>query len=127
MNYTISEVAKKFNLTPHTIRYYDKENILSSHRNKNGVRYFTDEDLEQLEMVCCLKSTGMSIKDINKYFELCSIGDETLIERLNIFTNHRDYILKEMETLNKNLSKIDYKIKWYKELSTPECCNKKNK
>lgn len=123
MNYTISEVAKKFNLTQHTIRYYEKENIISPHRNKNGIRYFTDEDLEQIEMVCCLKATGMSIKDIKSYFKLCSQGDETLEKRLEIFNSHREHILKEFELLQKHLDKIDDKISWYKGFMKSKRCD----
>lgn len=123
MNYTISEVAKKFNLTQHTIRYYEKENIISPHRNKNGIRYFTEEDLDQIEMVCCLKSTGMSIKDIKAYFELCSQGDKTLQERMEIFNSHREHILKELEQLKKHLDKIDDKITWYKGFMKSKRCD----
>lgn len=113
MNYTISQAAKKMNLTAFTLRYYDKEGILSPHRTGKGIRYFTETDMEQLEMLCCLKSTGMSMKDIKKYFDLCEIGDSTLEQRMEIFTSHREHILQEMRALEKNLSKIEGKIRWY--------------
>lgn len=113
MNYTISQAAEKMNLTAFTLRYYDKEGILSPHRTQKGIRYFTDSDMDQLEMLCCLKSTGMSMKDIKKYFDLCEIGDSTLEQRMDIFTSHREHIKQEMRALEKNLSKIDGKIRWY--------------
>lgn len=114
MNYTISQVAKKFNLTPYTIRYYEKEGIFSIQRTEKGIRYFTDSDLEDLTMVCCLKDTGMSIKDIKKFFDLCSQGNKTIEQRICIFTFHREHIFQELEVLHKHLSKIEEKIKWYK-------------
>jgi len=113
MRYMISQVAEKFNLEPHTIRYYEKAGILSPQKTEKGIRFFTSSDVDQLEMVCCLKSTGMSIKDIKKYFDLSSLGDETLAQRMEIFTAHREHILEEIEGLHNHLTKIEGKIKWY--------------
>jgi DNA-binding transcriptional MerR regulator len=113
MAYTISEVAQRFHLEPHTIRYYEKEGILSPGKTEKGIRSFSDADIEQLSMVCCLKSTGMSIKDIRRYFVLCERGDDTIGERLDIFLNHRRHILEEVASLQENLGKIEGKIKWY--------------
>ncbi|MCI8623102.1 MAG: MerR family transcriptional regulator [Provencibacterium sp.] len=113
MRYTISQAAKKMHLTPFTIRYYDKEGILLLHRTEKGARYFTESDMEQLEMVCCLKSTGMPVKEIKKYFDLCALGDGTLEQRREIFTLHRDHILEEIDQLQKNLAKIERKIQKY--------------
>lgn len=100
-------------LTPFTIRYYDKEGILALHRTEKGARYFTESDMEQLEMVCCLKSTGMPVKEIKKYFDLCALGEGTLEKRREIFVSHRDHILQEILQLQKNLTKIEGKIRRY--------------
>jgi DNA-binding transcriptional MerR regulator len=115
MNYTISQIAEIFHLEPHTLRYYEKEGILSPNKSEKGIRIYSDSDIEQLEMVCCLKNTGMPIKDIRKYFELCAQGDQTVAQRLEIFTEQRQHILDEMEDLKKHLAKIECKIKCYKE------------
>lgn len=123
MNHSISEAAKKFNLETHTLRYYEKEGIISPHKTDKGIRYFTDSDLEEVGMVCCLRSTGMPIKDIKRYFELCSQGDITLENRMKIFTSHREHILKEIEELQKHLLKIEQKIKWYSGYN--KCANDK--
>lgn len=113
MNYTISQVAKRFNLETPTLRYYEKEGILSPQKTEKGIRYFTDSDVEQLEMVCCLKSTGMSIKAIRKYFDLCALGDQALEQRMDIFTSHRQHILEEIQKMQAYLVKIEGKITWY--------------
>lgn len=114
MHYTISQVAERFHLEPPTLRYYEKEGILSPKKTEKGIRYYTDEDMDQLEMVCCLKSTGMSIKDIRRYFDLCAQGDSTVAQRLEVFYGQRQHILDEMEDLKKHLAKIEGKIAWYK-------------
>ncbi|MDL2233709.1 MerR family transcriptional regulator [Ruminococcaceae bacterium OttesenSCG-928-L11] len=124
MAYSISQVAQRFHLEPHTIRYYEKEGIISPNKTDKGIRSFTDADAEQLAMVCCLKSTGMSIKDIRRYFDLCEQGDDTVSERLDIFISHRQHILDEVDSLMKNLDKIERKIQWYTRLHS-ETLNEK--
>lgn len=113
MNYTISQMAQKFGMEPHTLRFYEKEGIITPQRTSSGIRSYTDENVAQLEMAMCLKSTGMPLKDIRKYFELVRAGDETLDERLQIFKDHREHVLGEIAELQKYLCKIEHKIEWY--------------
>ncbi len=43
---TIAEVSKKYNLTPDTIRYYEKIGLLPAvPRKENGIRDFNEEIL----------------------------------------------------------------------------------
>ncbi|TGE39134.1 MerR family transcriptional regulator [Desulfosporosinus fructosivorans] len=115
MRYTISQVAEKFNLTAHTIRYYDKEGLLPFvERNNAGNRQFSDDDFDWLKLICCLKNTGMPIKQIKQYIEWCLQGDETLEIRRQMYLDHREEVLKQMNDLMENLKTIDYKLEFYK-------------
>lgn len=118
MGYSISQVARQFALEPHTLRYYEKEGIISPDKTDKGIRCFHQADIDQLGMVCCLRSTGMSIKDIKRYVDLCAAGDQTAHERLQIFINHREHILEEITCLQTHLEKIEGKIKWYSNIMT---------
>ncbi len=45
--FSISEVAKELNLTPYTLRYYDKEGLMPFvERRPNGTRLFKESDIE---------------------------------------------------------------------------------
>ena len=45
MSYAISEAARKTGITASTIRYYEKDGLLPSiKRDKNGIRYFIEEN-----------------------------------------------------------------------------------
>lgn len=56
MNYSIAQAAKEMNLTTYTLRYYDREGLLSNvKRDKSGKRIFTKDDMEMLSLICCLK------------------------------------------------------------------------
>ena len=75
MIYTVSEMAKLLNIAPSTLRYYDREGLLPFVlRSKGGIRVFTDEDFRWLKMISCLKSAGMSFKDIRRYIEMAMEG-----------------------------------------------------
>ena len=118
MSYTIKQAAVMSGLSEYTLRYYDKEGLLPSlGRTKSGNRCFDDRDIEWISFVNCLKGTGMSIKQIKKYTELCKQGDETLHERLQIFLDQRENVLAMIQELNRNLEKVNHKIKIY----TDEC------
>lgn len=113
MGYSISQMAQRFGVEPHTLRFYEKEGIITPERTASGIRSYTEENVSQLEMAMCLKSTGMPLKDIKRYFDLVAAGDDTLDQRLEIFTDHRQHVLEEIEELQKHLCKIDHKIQWY--------------
>lgn len=114
MNYSINEVSNKFGLSIHTLRYYDKEGLMPFiGRDKSGNRVFTETDLNWLTMVCCLKDTGMSIKEIKQYADWCMKGTQTIDERKAMLVNHRKQVLKQIEDIKKNLDLIDWKITIY--------------
>ena len=90
MTYTIRKFAEKIEVNVTTLRYYDKEGLLPFVDKKpDGTRVFKDEDLQELEVITCMKNSGMPIKDIKKYMDLCQEGTSTLKERLEIFFKER--------------------------------------
>ncbi len=114
MAYTIKQVSEKINLTVHTLRYYDKMGILPFvDRDYNGNRLFTDNDVEWLGLICCLKNTGMPLKQIKKYIQACFEGDSTLEYRRKMLVAHRQEVLKQINDLKNNLETINYKISHY--------------
>lgn len=46
---TIKEVSKTYELTPATLRYYERIGLIPEvNRNKNGVREYTEEDCKRV-------------------------------------------------------------------------------
>jgi DNA-binding transcriptional MerR regulator len=114
MSYSIDEVAKRFHLSPYTIRFYDKEGLLPFiSRNKSGNREFTESDLNLFRLICCLKNTGMQIKDIKVYIDLVMRGTDTIELRKKILREHREKIIKQMDAFRESLDLVDSKIEIY--------------
>lgn len=114
MTYTIAQVAKKCGLTAHTLRYYDKEGLLPFvDRGPGGIRRFKEEDFDYLTIITCLKDTGMSIKEIRTYIDLCMQGDVTINERLELIRAQKQKVEDQIKLLKKHLKKIEYKLWFY--------------
>ncbi|MDK2866086.1 MAG: hypothetical protein PWP51_1574 [Clostridiales bacterium] len=115
IKYSISEAAEKVHLTAHTLRYYDKEGLLPFvNRTENGIRCFSESDLETLELINCLKATGMPIKDIKRFMDWCVEGDSRLEERYQLFLERRESVLKQISELLEALERIEHKCWYYK-------------
>ena len=115
MLYTIGEMAKKLNVAPSTLRYYDKEGLLPFvERSGGGIRMFRDEDFEYLSTIECLKKTGMPIKDIKTFIDWCIEGDATIEQRMALIDRQREAVLKQMEQMRDTLDMLSYKH-WYYE------------
>lgn len=114
MGLTIKEVAEKTKLSAHTLRYYEKEGMLPPiKRDNSGNRSYSQRDVEIILVICCLKNTGMPIKQIREYIKWCVAGDETLEKRKELFMKHREAVVKQLHDLQENLNKLDFKIKYY--------------
>lgn len=114
MGYTVKMVAEKTHLSPHVLRYYEKEGLLPHiERTKSGIRHYSDDDLEWLGLVCCLKNTGMSIKEIRDFVNLSSQGPETLKERCDLLRAHKKDVKHRIEEMSQHLEKVSCKIAYF--------------
>ena len=112
--YTIREVCEKTGLTAHTLRYYEKEKLLPSvDRSAGGFRQYSDEDMEKLAMICCLKNNGMSLQEIAQFMALAREGDSTLQARCEMLKKHRESVLERMEEMQRYLDKVTRKYDFY--------------
>lgn len=114
MGYTVKMVAEKTNLNQNTLRYYEKEGLLPNvKRTKSGIRHYSDEDLEWLGLICCLKNTGMSIKQIRDFVDLSQQGPETLGARCEMLVRHKKSVEEHISEMNRQLEKVTHKIAYF--------------
>jgi len=112
--YSINEVATICDITAHTLRFYDKEGLLPFiGRSPSGNRVFTERDLDVIKLICCLKNTGMPIKEIRNYIEMAMRGEDTVEVRRDMILAHRKEVLRQIDDLKKNLNIIDLKVAFY--------------
>lgn len=111
--YNIGEVAKMLNISISTLRYYDKEGLLLDlKRDKSGIRKFSVKNIQALKVIECLKKSGLQIKEIKEFMYWCSLGDQTIINRKNMFFKQRENVIKQIKELESTLNMLNYKC-WY--------------
>ena len=110
--YTIGQISEMFNIPVSTLRYYDKEGLFPNMKRESNIRKFDDSEIETLRIIECLKKSGMEIKDIRRYMELCSKGSSTYAERKALFEKQRESVEGEIARLEKKLNMLKFKC-WY--------------
>lgn len=112
--YTISDVAKLLGITAYTLRYYEKEEIITPLRNANGERVYDENSLAWLRFVMRLKQTQMPISQIREYAQLYLEGEHTTEARLNLLEKHRDSVQSQISDLIATEKLLNDKITAYK-------------
>lgn len=112
--YFIKEAAKKLDVSIYTLRYYDKEGLTPFvKRNNQGIRVYTDTDIEWIYMIRVLRDVDMPISMIKEYVNLYMIGKETIPERREIISIYKEFLNKKLELINRTMKIVDKKLEYY--------------
>lgn len=113
--YTIGQVSEMFDLPVSTLRYYDKEGLFPELNRTSGIRQFSENEIEALRVIECLKKTGLQIKDIKQFMSWCMEGSSTYTKRKELFENQKKQVEAEIAKLNKTLDMLNFKCWYYSE------------
>lgn len=126
--YSIKQASKKTGLTEDAIRYYEKIGLLPyAKRKRNGHRIYDEEDIELMDLIICLKKTGMSLnemKNILQYpvkYKLSSVPElkRTLLE-------YKEKVMNQIHDLQRIVEFIDSKLENDETLFRPQKKGNKN-
>ena len=112
--YTIGQVAEMFDLPISTLRYYDKQGLFPNMERVSGIRKFSEQEIEALRVIECLKKAGMEIKDIRQFMDWCSEGSSTYPQRKAMFEERKAHMEAEIALMNRTLDMLKFKC-WYYE------------
>ena len=110
--YTIGQVSEMFGLPISTLRYYDKEGFFPNLERKGNIRHFSENQLEAIRVIECLKRSGLEIKDIKQFFEWVTEGSSSYTKRKELFEHRKAAVKEEIKQLEKTLSMLEFKC-WY--------------
>lgn len=111
---TIKEVSIKLDITPDTLRFYEKEGIIGPiQKTSGGIRNYTEHDLARIQFIKCMRGADVSIQTLKLYVTLYDQGDSTKVQRREILEKERQNLILKIEQMNKGLEKLNYKIKMY--------------
>ncbi len=113
---TISGVAKKYEVTPDTLRYYERIGLLPDiARTSGGIRDYSESDCRWVKYIKCMRSAGVSVETLVEYVALFHRGKETIPERKKLLMERREQIVARIQELNDILARLDWKLDGYEE------------
>jgi DNA-binding transcriptional MerR regulator len=114
------QTAQRSGFSLDTLRYYERIGLLDHvERTSSGHRRFGEDDLEWLEVLRCLRDTGMPIARMRRYAELARGGEATVAERLSLLTEHDAQVAERIAVLQAQRRHLCGKIDWYRSQLEP--------
>jgi len=99
--YRIGDVAGLIGMSRDTLRYYEKRGILPSHKEENGYRYYTDQDVSRLLGILYQRKMNFGLTDIESVWSgsdyigrLSDLIDSRIDEELQAIRAHRQTIAR---------------------------------
>ena len=110
--YRIGELAKLANVTPDTIRYYEKQQMIDHEvRTEGGFRLYTDNDLQRLRFIRYARQLGFTLESIRALLSL-RIDPEhhTCQESKSIVQARLDEVegrIQELQAMQRSLQRLN--------------------
>ncbi|MBJ3815083.1 Zn(2+)-responsive transcriptional regulator [Shimwellia pseudoproteus] len=110
--YRIGELAKLACVTPDTIRYYEKQQMMEHEvRTEGGFRLYTEQDLQRLKFIRYAKQLGFTLEAIRELLSIridpehhtCQESKTIVRARLNEVEQR----ITELEHMRASLQKLD--------------------
>lgn len=109
--YTISDLAREFDLTTRAIRFYEDMGLLQPERSGPGGRnrIYTTRDRTRLKLTLRAKRLGLSLTEARELIDMYDSPRDTgpqLRKFLTILAEHRGQLEEQMAELQANLDEV---------------------
>ena len=113
---TIKDVCEQYQITPDTLRYYERVGAIPEvNRTPGGTRNYTEEDLKWVRNAICLRDAGVSVEAIAEYVKLFRQGNQTIGARLSLLQETREQVLEARKKYDQALERLNFKIERYEQ------------
>ena len=105
---SIRQVSEQLKISKDTLRYYDKIKLVCPKRGENNYRYYTEQDILDLQYVQVLSFTGFTLPEIGQIFQhmrTCDVNNFPFI--LEILKNKKDKLIKKVTVFQSMIEYID--------------------
>jgi MerR family transcriptional regulator/heat shock protein HspR len=95
--FTISVVAEQYGVHPQTLRLYEREGLITPSRSAKGTRYYTEEDIERLELILNLtRDLGVNLAGVEIILNMREKMNQMQREFENFLQYIRENISQQM-------------------------------
>lgn len=113
---TIAQVSQKYDVSPDTLRYYERIGLIPPvHRSPGGIRDYDETDCGWVEFIKCMRAAGLPIEALIEYVALFRQGDDTLPARKALLLEQRAELARRVAEMQAVLDRLDRKIQSYDE------------
>lgn len=106
--YKISDLAKEFDITTRSIRFYEDEGLIQPER-KGSMRIYNRRDRTRLKLILRGKRLGFSLAEIRELFELYDThqGNTQLTEMLKIIDEKEAVLMRQLDDIKNMLDDLN--------------------
>lgn len=112
--FSIKEAGEILKISPYTLRYYEKEGIIQGvERDQQGNRVYSEDNLQGIYLILCLRESGMALSDINTYITYIKQGESTLLKRYEMILTQKNKAVEEMNKMQERIGVLENKLSYY--------------
>jgi DNA-binding transcriptional MerR regulator len=109
--YSISELAREFDVTPRTIRFYEDQGLLAPQRAGAGgrQRVYSQRDRTRLKLTLRGKRLGLSLSEVRDLVDMYESPSDTVAQLtrfLEVLAQHRETLEQQLVDLQETLAEI---------------------
>lgn len=111
----IGEVSQATGLSTSTLRYYEREGLITVARDYAGRRLYDPQDVSWIRFLQRLRATNMPIGLMRRYARLRAAGPSTLAERLELLEGYEAKVRIRISELSAHAKALEKKIAVYRQ------------
>ena len=111
--YKIGDLAREFDVTLRTLRFYEDRGLITPTRS-GTTRLYSSRDRERLRVALFCKRIGLSLGEIHEVLMLDDNGDHDSVSRKKIrsvFAEQLDILQKQQHEIAETISELQSKLK----------------
>ncbi len=114
--FSITELAREFDVTPRTIRFYEDQGMLAPER-KGRQRIFHDRDHVRLRLILRGKRLGFSLAEVKEIIELYDVdsgGEKQLVHLLQKINQRRTSLeqqTRDIKEIMQDLKGVEKRVR----------------
>ncbi len=111
----IGQVVQETGLSASTLRYYEREGLVSVARDGAGRRLYDAQDVSWIRFLQRLRAASIPIGLMRRYAQLRKAGPSTLRERLELLCDYEADVRSRIAELSTHADALDAKIALYRQ------------
>ncbi len=114
--YTMKQACEQTGLSYETLKFYCNQGLVPNvKRDSLNRRVFSQQNIDWINSLSCLKNCGMSIQEMKEYLALCLEGMPSIPQRKAILAKKRRELEQEQKRIQDSIAYIDWKQGMYDE------------